>query len=242
MPTQYDKIATKFQKAADGIQRKYSLLPSFFLYLGDIKGRRVLDLACGDGYFSRLMKKCGALEVVGVDISKKMLVLAKQEEKKNPLGIKYLQYDVAKLPKLGEFHLVNAAFLLHYAQSKQDLFSMCKNIYENLGKGGKFIAFNLNPLNPLLFDGRYGFTITGKKPLREGDALTVKLSGNQENCAFQIYFWNKKTYEQALRSAGFKKINWQKAIVSQDGIKKFGKDFWQNYEKQPPTIVIECAK
>lgn len=35
----------------------------------NIEGKKVLDLACGDGYYSRYAKDIGANTVVGVDIS-----------------------------------------------------------------------------------------------------------------------------------------------------------------------------
>jgi 2-polyprenyl-3-methyl-5-hydroxy-6-metoxy-1,4-benzoquinol methylase len=44
----------------------------------------------GDGFLSRRLKQAGAASVLGLDISSKMVELAEAEEKKNPLGVKYL--------------------------------------------------------------------------------------------------------------------------------------------------------
>ncbi|MGH3071154.1 MAG: class I SAM-dependent methyltransferase [Gaiellaceae bacterium] len=43
----------------------------------DLAGRRVLDLGCGDGWFSRIALDAGAASVVGVDPSSLMLQLAR---------------------------------------------------------------------------------------------------------------------------------------------------------------------
>ena len=41
-----------------------------------VVGKRVLDIACGEGYGSRLMKNWGAASVVGVDVSEEALAVA----------------------------------------------------------------------------------------------------------------------------------------------------------------------
>lgn len=48
----------------------HSLLPSF-------KDKKVLDLGCGYGDLCKLAEEDGARKIVGVDISKKMLEMAK---------------------------------------------------------------------------------------------------------------------------------------------------------------------
>jgi len=50
---------------------------SFFKELGDVKGLRVLDLACGNGHYTRQIYERGAKEVAGVDVSSEMIKLAK---------------------------------------------------------------------------------------------------------------------------------------------------------------------
>ncbi len=45
--------------------------------LGDVRGKRLLDAGCGEGYLSQYYAKHGA-DVVGVDISEKMIALCKQ--------------------------------------------------------------------------------------------------------------------------------------------------------------------
>jgi 2-polyprenyl-3-methyl-5-hydroxy-6-metoxy-1,4-benzoquinol methylase len=42
-------------------------------------GRRVLDLGCGTGQLARHLATLGAAEVVGLDVSERMLALARAE-------------------------------------------------------------------------------------------------------------------------------------------------------------------
>lgn len=54
--------------------------PNLMRILGDIKSKRVLDLACGQGQFSRLMRDQGAY-VTGVDIGKELIAIAEANNK-----------------------------------------------------------------------------------------------------------------------------------------------------------------
>jgi len=239
---EYDNIADKYSETIS-LMRKYAIDPSFFKLLRNVKGKTVLDLACGSGYFSRKIKKLGASKVVGIDISKKMIEFAIKEEKKNPLGIKYVCQNVSKMPKIGEFDIVVGSYLLHYSKTRKELKAMIENVTKNLKPNGRFIALNNNPENPLRSIDKYSVTITGNEPLKEGDKLTVTFyKDGKFSCSFTNYLWFKSTYEKLLKKAGLSKIKWNQCHVSEEGIKKFGEEFWEDLKKHPSTIIIEAIK
>ena len=68
-----------------------------------MRGRLVLDLACGEGYNTRMLARKGA-KVTGIDSSAKMIELAAQEETKEKLGIRYLVADASDLSQLPNSH------------------------------------------------------------------------------------------------------------------------------------------
>jgi len=70
--------------------------PAAFELIGEIKGQKVLDIACGEGYNTRMLSLKGA-HVTGVDNSEILLEHAKQEEYRKPLGITYYQRDASCL-------------------------------------------------------------------------------------------------------------------------------------------------
>lgn len=95
---QYDKIAEQYdQSAEERSDRETILAPSAKHYLGDLEGKQVLDLACGSGYFTRLIKSWGAERVMGIDISPQMIELARQREQQDKQGIEFKVADVAQL-------------------------------------------------------------------------------------------------------------------------------------------------
>jgi len=56
--------------------------------LGEVKGKRILDAGCGDGYLSRKLARLGA-RVTGVEISERMLAYAREEQENESLEISY---------------------------------------------------------------------------------------------------------------------------------------------------------
>ncbi len=242
---EYDKIAEDYTSLSElRPGKKYSYNYSLFNIIGDLTGKKILDLACGEGVLSRRAKFNGASEVVGVDISNEMIKLAQLKESQIPRGINYIVWDVINLKKINEFDIVMAGFLLHYSKSKKELDAMCKNIYQNLKNGGRFIALNNDPDFPLFQNSKYGAIITSENPeLKEGDKLTVTFYLNsKKRCSFNNYYWKKQTYENSLKKAGLKDIKWHQLKVSEEGIKKYGNEFWQDFLKKPYLTIIEATK
>ena len=62
--------------------------PRFAEFLPDLAGLSMIDLGCGEGRYTRSFARRGA-RMTGVDISPGMLELARQEEVREPLEIRY---------------------------------------------------------------------------------------------------------------------------------------------------------
>lgn len=78
--------------------------------------------------------------MVGVDISPQMIALARQQEEAQPPGIEYRVADAATLGDIGPFDRISAAYLLHYAESREQLNRMARTVYDNLAPGQHFVA------------------------------------------------------------------------------------------------------
>lgn len=242
---QYNNIAEMYQNVSESGVKKYVVTPSFFDLCGDLKNKEVVDLACGSGYFTRLIKKRGAKNVSGIDISKEEIRIARKIEETQRLGITYFTKDVASLTisKYKKVDIATAAFLLHYSNTKEKLSKMCKCIFNLLKKGGRFITINGNPEIPTQNNLKYEFTASMDSPSKEGMIRKMTYySKGKEIFSWNTYFWNKKTYEEALENAGFKNLKWKKIIISKEGIRKYGKEFWKEFLEQPYIIGLECTK
>src|SRR4051794_32573767 len=67
-------------------------------------GRRVLDVACGSGYGSRILADAGADTVVGVDLDADAVVYARQRY--GGPGVTFLPGNACAPPVTGPFDLI----------------------------------------------------------------------------------------------------------------------------------------
>lgn len=239
----YDPIAEEYKNSKELPFRKYVETYSLFQIAGNVSGLNVLDLACGEGFYTRKLKQVGAFNVSGVDISSEMIHLAEAEEQKNPIGCQYLVHDVATLPELGSFDLAVAMYLLNYASSKAMLLSFCKAVYNQLKKGGKFIGYNDNILvNPsqCATYRPYGFTKECAPERKEGDP-TLYTIFNADGSSFQFnnYYLHPETYAEAFTEAGFVNFNWVSPMLNPS---QKGNPYWDRFIAHPPIIGFEAQK
>lgn len=242
---QYDSIAEQYRRSKSSPVRRYIEEFTFMGLVGDVRGLRVLDLACGEGFYSRRMKLAGAAGVTGVDISSEMIALAAAQERDDPLGIDYVCADVAALGdlRLGTFDVVVAAYLLHYAADTAVLEQMCRNIAACLPPGGRFVTLNENPDQPAeRFAGyeQYGFNKTAQRPLCDGAQITYWMIAGREMFQIHAHWFSRGTYERTLTAAGFSSLEWQALRLDDAGVEEYGREYWQEYLSNPPVIGLEC--
>ena len=246
MTTNYDDISDDYVKATDHPIKKYCESFTFIKILGDVKAKSVLDVACGEGYYTRLIKQQGAAHIVGLDISQKMIDLAEYREKTVPLGIQYQIGDIVQLGQIGQFDRVTAIFLFPYAATKQVLVAMFQAIYDNLKPGGKLVAITVDPKlteDHLPVFGQYGVILEAEAGLHDGTLITATVD-NPDGSSFrmQTFYWEEVTYQNVIDQVGFRTIRWHPIQVSEAGLKAYGAAYWQAYATKPYSIVLECDK
>jgi SAM-dependent methyltransferase len=243
MTTDYNQIADVFAQTKSAPLKQYSERWTFFNALKDVQGRTVLDLACGDGDYTRALKQQGAAKVVGVDVSEKMIARARELEAQQPLGIEYHVRDVADLEQLGSFDLVVAVYLFVYAETEERLFAMCRAAYANLVPGGRCLAVILNPElteQHIAVSNRLGISLKLDGPIQDGATITIAIPTPAGPIELSNYYWSKPTYEHALQSAGFRAVEWHRIGVAPEALEAFGADFWRDYLVDPGIAIFEC--
>jgi len=118
MTTDYNQIANQYKRAKEQPWRTRTELFSMMNLIGDLTGKKVVDVACGEGWLTRELRKAGASEVVGVDISEEMIALARWQEAREPLGIEYRVEDARATGSPHEFDLSVSNWLLVYARDQ----------------------------------------------------------------------------------------------------------------------------
>jgi toxoflavin synthase len=246
MVTDYNqsRIAEQYQQARarpgwSGIEA-YTVLK----VLGDVKGKRVLDVACGEGHFTRLLSRAGAAEVVGVDISGRMIELARAQEVRQPLGIEYRVEDAKTVAGQADFDLVVGVWLLVYAQTRAELVQMCRGLGSRLSSGGRLVALVSNPavygFDPLPDYRKYGFTLSLADRAVEGAAAKVTLLLEDSTLELENYYMSIEAYESALDQAGFRDfaLHMPEAPPGPDD----EPGYWDELLRYPTFVVLDCVK
>lgn len=238
----YDSIGERFEDFTDTASQRFVETETFFHMVGDIKGKSVLDLACGFGYFGRELYHQGASKVVGVDISLSMIELARKESARNQEPIEYHVANVCDMGVLGQFDRVTAAWLFNYAQTPQELEKMFEVVAKNMVSGGKLIAYTVDPGFQLQRGNftKYGVHVLSEEPHAGGFRHHAEFV-TQPPSAFTFHRWSRETYENAILKAGFSKLQWQKPIISAANRAKHPQGYWDDFERNCLQIGLICT-
>ena len=117
--------------------------PGMLRLIGNVKGLEVLDVACGEGYNTRILARRGA-KVTGIDLSRELVEQAKSQEKKDRLGIRYYVSNSADLSRFPakRFEVVTCFMALMDIEDYQGTISEIARIMKD---DGRFIFSIIHP-------------------------------------------------------------------------------------------------
>lgn len=245
MITNYDPIADQYRRSKQQPWRTYVEAFTLLGLIGNTAGEAVLDVACGEGFYTRRIRQSGASRVTGVDLSEGMIELAREQESRNRLGIDYLVGDARNLAIESEYDLVVAAYLLNYARDRGELRAMADGIVRCLRPGGRFVAVNTNPALDFTTAPsyqKYGFEVGVAGEWREGVPIEWTFHLADGSFSVENYHLGIAAHEEALRSAGFSEIRWHGPRLSPDGTTAHGAEFWSCLMRQCPVTFLECVR
>ena len=233
--------------------------PAFFNLLGNVKGKQILDLACGEGSNTRILAKKGAT-VVGVDFAKKMIDLARRIEKKEKLGIEYHVSDAAHLERFQSefFDIVTCSMAL---MDIEDYEGAIREVSRVMKKNGRFIFSMTHPC--------YEWTIKSTNGQIWGDWIYEEKSKNSSERKALYYkakryfgtlrcenLWNMKRlakpfkttsfhrtltdYFQALYEANLSVRRLVEPKPTAKGVAKYAQ--LRKHRKIPQSMIIEAVK
>eukprot|EP01120_Amphizonella_sp_Union-15-10_P015603 TRINITY_DN8065_c0_g1_i1.p1 TRINITY_DN8065_c0_g1~~TRINITY_DN8065_c0_g1_i1.p1 ORF type:complete len:251 (+),score=49.10 TRINITY_DN8065_c0_g1_i1:51-803(+) len=124
--------------------RKNSTDRFVWQYAGELKGKKVLDAGCGNGYLSIQLAQKGAEHVIGVDISPNMIAIAKEKILDKNAPIEFRVDSTTELVTIQDesIDLIISNFSL-MDSPHPDL--IIKSFHRVLKTGGKIILIFLHP-------------------------------------------------------------------------------------------------
>ena len=235
MLTQYDTIQAPYdeiRKTSNALIERANVQEAIAPF---IKDARVLDLACGSGFYSYHFLKWGASKVVGIDLSPAMVAEARAAGSSISPNSATIDFKVADCSKPvpyegGPFDVVFGAWLLNYAPSGKVMVDMFRNAAINLKDGGHFVAVMPPPTqDPAAFveaerkarpseaggSGRLMCSVTGV--VEDGIIMHVHADTRLGDVDFDCYHLRKDIYEASAREGGFRgELAWSVTQVPDD--------------------------
>ena len=214
-------------------------IPALFSLLPDLKDKRILDLGCGFGEHCMGYVQQGATRVVGIDISEKMLEVAKKENS-HP-QITYIQMPMEEISEIKEtFDVVISSLALHYVEDFEDV---VKKIYEMLDENGVFVFSQEHPINTC-FSGGDRWTRDAKGRKLHVNLSYYSMEGERESRWFvngvKKYHRTFSTIVNTLIKAGFMIEKMIEPAPTPELLEKYP-DYEDLYHK-PDFLLIKVRK
>lgn len=223
--------------------------PTFRKLLGNnLKGKRVIDLACGGADSTKMLADMEPDELVGVDLSSEMIRKAQRECAENPKysSIKFFVRNCLEPINMGQYDVVFAAHLLNYAEKIDDLVKFYQVMFDSTKEGGISAGVTMNvflPVHEFNVPNRYtkyGFRLNAEKI---EDRITLSgtfMYKQQDLFSVKVWIWSHELHEETARQVGFKRLEWVKPHLIETEKNEDG--FWDDYLTYCPTVYFRLYK
>lgn len=214
--------------------------PAILKALGAIQGKRILDVGCGDGLFTRMLADKGG-QVVGYDMAPELIDEAKNHTHEENISLRFIVATPETFKSNEEFDFAISVMVLSYATSLDNLKSFFISTHNALRAGGSFSSVIFNPE----FERFNKIIGTRRFVTMEDNTVQVNfLNPNNHEVTFTSLLrqFTKEDYESSARTAGFTEYSWIPLYPSEESEKEFGKDFWADVILSQPYSVFVARK
>lgn len=244
--TIYNANAEKWLRLAPSSLSDFTGRPALFDACGDLNNRSVLDIGCGEGYCARELKRLGAGDYLGIDLSSQMIDAAISQETKDQYGIEYRACDVTQYTPERQFDICIAVFLFNYLRVEQ-MHSTFSMVFDALNVGGEFIFTVPHPFFPFVRPGKsppFYFSSNGKNYFADVDE---KFEGeiwkrNGEPLHVQCVHKTFTDYFEGLQQAGFHHMPEVRELTVTQELVEMDRDFFSPLLNEPLHLLFKVRK
>lgn len=242
----YNDNAGKWLRLAPSSLSDFTARPAVFDACGDLDARSVLDIGCGEGYCARELKRRGAGDYLGIDLSPQMIDAANAQEANDLLGIEYRVANVVEFVPERQFDLCVAVFLFNYlrVEEMQRVFSM---VYESLHDGGQFVFSVPHPFFPFVRTQSlepFYFSAAGKNYFVSVNEQFEGQIWKQDGEALHVQCVHKTfaNYFESLRQAGFSEMPQISELTVTEELAKKDEAFFAPLLNEPLHVLFNISK
>ncbi len=232
----------------DDTYQKQVILPNILRILDLKKGEKVLDLACGQGFFSREFDKRGA-RVIGCDISEELITLAKEQSEK---GITYHTTQANDFFFSGA-EMFNTVVCILALQNIEDLAGTYREVSRILMKEGRFVFVINHPAFRIPKESNWGWDDTVGIQFRRIDRylsagkVAINMHPGMKNSAETVsYHRSLQDFFKAGAKAGFATIRFEEWISHKKSERGLRQKAENTARKEIPLFLMieakKCAK
>jgi len=219
------------------------IIPQMLAYL-DPQQKQLMDIACGEGNFTRKVQKAG-YQVTGTDVSN-LLDYALEQEKNNPLGIDYLKisaHDLMDSYATNSFAQVTCNMAL---MDMDNLPRVLENVAHILQPGGQFVFSITHPV--FAWPVARTVRLPSDSQHNEDKGWLVDHYFDEQPTQIEMadmpepmlyYPRTISTYINTLREHGFELLALAEPRPSEELARKYPRQFFQDYERTPDFMVFQ---
>lgn len=211
----YQEVSTQYDF------HTYCNLYTTMYHLGELKGRKVLDLPSGHGVYACKMLAAGASWVTSADIDKNFIATARRQVNAMSSAAKWHGVEAnASIPttfRNAPFDVARVNFLLENFHDMSDMRACAQNIFNNLRAGGRYVGI-WAPGAHTPEDGRIVSQTVGMKTsditgMKSGDLCRITYVHLNNQGSYQWYLKTEDDFRRCLESVGFENIRFERLLV-----------------------------
>ncbi|MBF2025456.1 MAG: class I SAM-dependent methyltransferase [Oscillatoriales cyanobacterium C42_A2020_001] len=243
----YNNTASNWVRGEPSSLSDFTARPAILELCEPIAGLRVLDLGCGEGYCSRELRRRGAGEVTGMDLSQGMITAARSQESEDCLGIHYEVGCATDLSQFGDrqLDLVVAVFLFNYLTVEQTQQCMAE-VARILRPAGRFIFSVPHPAFPYMRQAEYPFyfQVEGAGYFSQRDRQFPGRIWKRDGSWLDVQLVHKtlEDYFDALKAAGFNTMPTLRELRVQPNHVELDQSFFKPLVDYPLHLAVQVTR
>jgi ubiquinone/menaquinone biosynthesis C-methylase UbiE len=203
---------------------------------GNLKGKSVLEIGCGNGYWTRFFRRAGAKSCLGVDHSADQIKIAERDTK--GAGVRYLKADGVNLKLKERFDVIYVNFILDEVRDVKAR-AIIRTCWQQLKPGGKLVV---GAFHPAVYDfGIVNVRTDGKyRYFREESLTCAFIRRSNGDIAEQVAYHRSmgRLTEVVLSSPFLIDGIWEPRYTA----KEAGQNAYLKERSEHPTRIIISAR
>jgi ubiquinone/menaquinone biosynthesis C-methylase UbiE len=217
----------------------YVITPALLGLLDNVKGKEILEIGCGDGYWLRMLTEKGA-KCTGFDLSENQIEAAKKEDPEKKIN--YFVADASKKVKLEDssFDIIFLEHVLLEISEISKIKKIFKEVHRLLKDNGFLVVSDLHPLAPetnfpnVEVDKDYTYFKSGH---------IVKIVSNKPDgtvTKYTDFHWTFQDLVNAITESGLKVVKVLEPTPNKEIVKKY--PYLKYRQDKPLALMIKAQK